>query len=545
MKKKIIHCNSRSSATVSTKRLHCGRVAGKDIYTDFMVIENTCHMVFDSVMNGMLYPKEACMELANYLMATNKRVPAPLSHPSDADGNFLSASDPITFSAHNVFAFDTDWRIVGDKLVSNTYIDMKRAAENPEAHWLIERTNGKQPIDRSTGLELMVREEDGFGPDGEPYNLVCHAIMNLDHSAILDPDRELGAKNNTEAVGMFINAQGDSIDVVEVEIAANASTPAMRLPIAPRDTNWDGAAAEGRIREYTGSTDAPSSNYRKFFMYFDQANADQFTAYKLPFADIINGKPHVIPAAISAIQGALSGARGGVDIPDADKQRIQEFVTAYQARIEREQSTMANANSNGNSNNANASAADQGSIANIINKIIEVFGFKPKAGYNATATISNADGLINNNEADQMKEKIIAALNAAGIKTDGLSDDALFAAFQNMKAPEADPEKAACADGEEEDDKKAIVDNAKLLDAINALTKKVEAVELAANAAAKTEIEAMAEQVAGLNIGLTANAAKLLPKAELESILAKNGVIVANSFGGQRQGGSSYEAMPE
>lgn len=524
MKKKLIHCNSRSSATVSTKRLHCGRVAGKDIYTDFMVIENTCHMVFDSVMNGMLYPKDACMELANYLMATNKRVPAPLSHPSDADGNFLSASDPITFSAHNVFAFDTDWRIVGDKLVSNTYIDMKRAAENPEAQWLIERTNGKQPIDRSTGLELMEREEDGFGPDGEPYNLVCHAIVNLDHSAILDPDREPGAKNNTEAVGMFTNAQGDSIDVVEVEIAANASTPAMRLPIAPRDTNWDSSAAEGRIREYTGSTDAPSSNYRKFFMFFDQSNADQFTAYKLPFADIINGKPHVIPAAISAIQGALSGARGGVDIPDADKQRIQDFVTAYQARIEGEQSTMAN--------------SDQSGIANIINKIIEVFGFKPKAGY-------NADGLINNNEADQMKEKIIAALNAAGIKTDGLSDDALFAEFQNMKAPEGKPDTKPDVKLEEEDDKKAMVDNAKLLDAINALTKKVEAVELAANASARTEIDAMAEQVAGLNIGLTANAAKLLPKAELESILAKNGVIVANSFGGQRQGVSQYEAMPE
>ena len=198
------------------------------------------------------------------------------------------------------------------------------------------------------------------------------------------------------------------------------------------------------------------------------------------------------------------------------------------------------ANANANSNNANASAADQGSIASIINKIIEVFGFKPKAGYNADATNSS----LTNNEADQMKEKIIAALNAAGIKTDGLSDDALFSAFQNMKAPEVDPKKDDKKD-DEEDDKKSMVDNAKLLDAINALTAKVEAVELAANASARTEIEAMAEQVAGLNIGLTANAAKLLPKAELESILAKNGVIVANSFGGQRQGGSQYEAMPE
>jgi len=524
MKKKLIHCNSRSSATVSTKRLHCGRVAGKDIYRDFAVIENTCHLVFDTVMNGWFYPKDVCVALANRLMESNAKIPAPISHPRNENGDLvLLASDMSMIITGNVFAFDSDWRIEGDRLVSNTYVDMEAAARHPDAQWLVDRIHNKQPIDRSTGGMAALVEEDGIGPDGEPYTDALRAL-DLDHSAILDPDREPGAKNNAEAVGMFTNAQGDSIDVVEVEIAANASTPAMRLPIAPRDTNWDGSAAEGRIREYTGSTDAPSSNYRKFFMFFDQANADQFTAYKLPFADIINGKPHVIPAAIIAIQGALSGARGGVDIPDADKQRIQDFVTAYQARIEVEQSTMAN--------------SDQSGFANIINKIIEVFGFKPKAGY-------NADGLINNNEADQMKEKIIAALNAAGIKTDGLSDDALFAEFQNMKAPEGKPDTKPDVKPEEEDDKKAMVDNAKLLDAINALTAKVEAVELAANASARTEIDAMAEQVAGLNIGLTANAAKLLPKAELESILAKNGVIVANSFGGQRQGGSQYEAMPE
>lgn len=531
MKKKLIHCNSRSSATVSTKRLHCGRVAGKDIYRDFAVIENTCHLVFDTVMNGWFYPKDVCVALANRLMESNAKIPAPISHPRNENGDLvLLASDMSMIITGNVFAFDADWRIEGDRLMSNTYVDMEAAARHPDAQWLVERIHNKQPIDRSTGGMAALVEEGGIGPDGEPYTDALRAL-DLDHSAILDPDREPGAKNNSEAVGMFTNAQGDSIDVVEVEIAANASTPAMRLPIAQRDTNWDGAAAEGRIREYTGSTDAPSSNYRKFFMFFDQSNADQFTAYKLPFADIINGKPHVIQAAISAIQGALSGARGGVDIPDADKQRIQDFVTAYQARIEGEQSTMAN--------------SDQSGIANIINKIIEVFGFKPKAGYNADGSTTQS---VNNNEADQMKEKIIAALNAAGIKTDGLSDDALFAEFQNMKAPEGKPDgkKAACADGEEEDDKKAaMVDNAKLLDAINALTAKVEAVELAANASARTEIDAMAEQVAGLNIGLTANAAKLLPKAELESILAKNGVIVANSFGGQRQGGSSYEAMPE
>lgn len=143
---------------------------------------------------------------------------------------------------------------------------------------------------------------------------------------------------------------------------------------------------------------------RKYLVINKDNSRLQFRVATL-FADIINGKPHVIPAAISAIQGALSGARGGVDIPDADKQRIQGFVTAYQSRIEREQSTMANAN-----------AEDQGSITNIINNDNRGFGFKPKAGYNLTATISNTNGLINNNEADQMKRKLSRHSTQRGLR---------------------------------------------------------------------------------------------------------------------------------
>ena len=106
-----------------------------------------------------------------------------------------------------------------------------------------------------------------------------------------------------------------------------------RLPLAPRDRSWDGTQAEQRIREYTNSIEAPSQDYRKYCMYYDGQNADLFGSYKLLFADIINGEPHIIPRAIFAIAGILNGARGGVDITDADKNRIKPVINQLYKRM--------------------------------------------------------------------------------------------------------------------------------------------------------------------------------------------------------------------
>lgn len=98
------------------------------------------------------------------------------------------------------------------------------------------------------------------------------------------------------------------------------------LPLAPRDTQWDGSKAEQNIREYTNSNDKPSADYGNYFMYVDTANKQNFGAYKLLFADIIDGKPHIVPRAVYAIAGALQGARGGLDVPEEDKMAIKRNV---------------------------------------------------------------------------------------------------------------------------------------------------------------------------------------------------------------------------
>lgn len=106
-----------------------------------------------------------------------------------------------------------------------------------------------------------------------------------------------------------------------------------KLPLAPRDRSWDGTQAEQRIREYTDSIEAPNQDYKKYFMWFDGENADLFGSYKLLYADIINGKPHIVPRAIFAIAGILNGARGGVDISEADKNKIKPVINQLYKRM--------------------------------------------------------------------------------------------------------------------------------------------------------------------------------------------------------------------
>jgi len=509
MKRKVIHCNSQVTGNVSTKRLFSGRVNGQSVYTEFTVIEGVTHMIRDSVMNRGLYTAKAFDELAKDLMASNARIPAPLSHPSDEQGNFISANDPLIMSAHNVFAFDSDWRLVGDKLVSNTYIDMKRAAENENAAWLIERINNRQPIDRSTGLELYIVEENGIGPDGEEYDWRVESVANLDHSAILNPESEPGAKNNTEAVGMFTNWNGESaVEVAELHV--NACSPNLSLPLAPADYAWNETEAVNRIRKFSGSESAPSTNYRKFFMEFDAANVGDFGAYKMPFADVIDGRPYAVTAAIEAINAE--------SLAESDRQRIIANVEHYKSKMEK---TMPNSK-----------------LAQFLNWLGKKFGVNAEMEYNRFV-VNN----IEYNEVDPMKEKILAALNAAGVKTEGLDDDALFAAYNEAMKPKAEmtPEEKAKKDKEDADKKAAA--NGAVLEAINALNAKIDKLEAANAAKAQAEIDAVAAQVANAGIMELEDAKKLSVKS-LNGLLAKSGVVVANGAGGF-SAAPKFEPMPE
>ena len=94
-----------------------------------------------------------------------------------------------------------------------------------------------------------------------------------------------------------------------------AVTAFQDYPLADGDRHWDGGAAEKRVRAWADAQDEPNDKYRDAHVWYDSASKDNFTAYKLLIADIVEGKIRAVPRAIIAAGNIMQGARGGIDLP--------------------------------------------------------------------------------------------------------------------------------------------------------------------------------------------------------------------------------------
>src|SRR5690348_2425874 len=108
-----------------------------------------------------------------------------------------------------------------------------------------------------------------------------------------------------------------------------AVTAFQDYPLADRDREWDGAQAEKRVRKWAGAEDEPNEKYRDAHVWYDNESKENFTAYKLLIADVINGRLTAIPRGIMAAGGIVQGARGGVDLPKSDIPRVKSHLAKY------------------------------------------------------------------------------------------------------------------------------------------------------------------------------------------------------------------------
>ena len=106
------------------------------------------------------------------------------------------------------------------------------------------------------------------------------------------------------------------------------------LPLADRDREWDHAAADQRVRTWAGAQDGPNEKYRDAFVWYDADQKDNFTAYKLPIADVVSGRLEAVPRAVMSAGGVLDGARGGVNLPSKDVDRVKSHLAKYYAKMD-------------------------------------------------------------------------------------------------------------------------------------------------------------------------------------------------------------------
>jgi hypothetical protein len=105
------------------------------------------------------------------------------------------------------------------------------------------------------------------------------------------------------------------------------------LPLADRDREWDGDAADKRVRAWADAEQEPDAAYRNAHLWYDGQKPENFGSYKLLIADVIDGKITAVPRGIMAAGNVLQGGRGGVDIPQDEAQRVKAHLARYYSKM--------------------------------------------------------------------------------------------------------------------------------------------------------------------------------------------------------------------
>jgi len=98
---------------------------------------------------------------------------------------------------------------------------------------------------------------------------------------------------------------------------------------------WDEGEARRRWAEYNTKEDGEIdwNSYHKGFFWYDADDPDKVTSHKLPFVDVIDGRPYAIWRAIVAVRQRL----GQTDIPADDKRKVLREVRKYYRKAGKEE----------------------------------------------------------------------------------------------------------------------------------------------------------------------------------------------------------------
>jgi len=89
----------------------------------------------------------------------------------------------------------------------------------------------------------------------------------------------------------------------------------------------DGSGEEGKI---------DWAKYRNGFCWVDSSSKENFAGYKMPFAMVVDGSPKAVWKGVTAAMTALLGGRGGVNLPDSDRQTVYNFLKSYYKKFDKE-----------------------------------------------------------------------------------------------------------------------------------------------------------------------------------------------------------------
>lgn len=217
-KRKMIHCATQIKKD-AVKRESIGGVEH--------IVVSSCTLPDDIVMNGGMYPASEIESSYKSL----ERTLAPVEHPTDLDGNFISASDPYAIHNFHAGAFNTNVTRKDGRVHIEKRINVQEALKTERGKRLLDRINeletneNPRPIHTSVGVWLEVEPlgEMKTNAAGLQYDWIARNMV-FDHDAILLDN--IGAAQPSQGVGMAVNAEGEQVVVESVMMPEEPETAA-------------------------------------------------------------------------------------------------------------------------------------------------------------------------------------------------------------------------------------------------------------------------------------------------------------------------------
>lgn len=137
-----------------------------------------------------------------------------------------------------------------------------------------------------------------------------------------------------ELEGASKAAEAGPLSETVAESLVAAVIGSTELPVADRERAWDGDAATRRVFDHftddEGRVDVDGVS-RAFLWRDPDADPQTQAAFKLPFADIVDGRLQIVPRGVAATAGGRGV--GAADIPEADKERVRDRICALYDRV--------------------------------------------------------------------------------------------------------------------------------------------------------------------------------------------------------------------
>ena len=403
MAKKRIHILSAVNAANISK-------AGA-VYT----IRDVCGALDGIVMNGMLYPAD---QLAAGVPTLEDK-PAPAGHPRNSAGHYISATNGEALQSAYIGSICKNARHTAGRTLADVVVNEAQAKATPAGASLIERLDAaiagtnSAPIHVSTGLFCDEVHASGESM-GKKYNRIATNIR-YDHLAILL--NEAGAGTPEQGVGMFLNHAGQPEEVETANLLMNTedaekAEKSLRAAIDLHQAHMDG-------KEPVTGPDGDKSQMKMMKM---------------------------MRAALSALVGKQPAKGDGMAMNSVD--RRHDGLTGWIHKLLGNSDMSFDQISEG----LRALLPEDAWPREVFARYFVWADYKTDKLYRQDYAISS-DGVsvtltsdpievtrkveyepITNSQKDDdtVKPKILAALNAAGIQTDGLDDGQLLNAYNSL-----------------------------------------------------------------------------------------------------------------